>query len=396
MTALGRMAIGPRIVYLAAVFTSVAPLMTDIYLPVMPEISADLGASAATTQLTIGAVLVGMALGQLVGGPISDQRGRRGVLIWGMVAVVVTSLASALAPTIGTLIAIRFVSGLAAAVPFVISRAMIADALPGVERARGFALLASVTGIVPVVVPLVGGVLALVLDWRGIFLALTAICALILVVAVIKVPETMPAEHRQEAGVGHALRDLGACLASSRFMAYVVVLGCAGGMLFAYIGASSFVLEDRFGLTPTAFGVVFAVNSVGIFATALIGRHAVRRFGPNALLYWGQGVSLIGSLIVLASLVAGWLPGILIGLFLAVSHVTLQFANGMALGIEASPVRAGAASALLGIAGFLVGGLLTPLSGLGGASMGIAMTAFVAIGLLAHRFMARPHALATA
>lgn len=384
------MAVGPGIAYLAAAFTALGPLMTDIYLPVMPELAADLHASVATSQLTIGAVLVGLALGQLFGGPLSDQRGRRVVLIWGVLAVLITSLASAVAPTIGALIAIRFVAGLAAAVPFVVSRAMIVDAFPGVERARGFALLGSVTGITPVVVPLLGGLLALVMGWRGIFGVLALISLGLLAVAVFVVPETMPHEHRQEAGLRHALADLATCLGQRRFMAYVLILGCAGGMLFAYIGASSFVLEGTFGISPTTYGFIFAGNSVGIFVLALLGRRLVPRFGPARLLVYAQWMSLLGSLVVLVSLIAGFLPGILLGLFIAVSHVTLQFANGMALGIEASPVRAGAASALLGISGFLIGGMLAPLSGLAGSAMGVMMVGFMLVGLVLNRTMARP------
>ena len=382
-----RIAVPAGFMALVASFVALAPLSTDFYLPVLPSMSLALDASASQAQLVITAVLLGMALGQLVGGPLSDQRGRRGTLIAGLVGFVLTTALSAVAPSIGTLIAIRFASGLAVALVFVVSRAMVADVYPGIESARAFALLGSITGITPVVAPIIGGLLALAMDWRGIFWVLAGVGVLILVVAWVRVPETMPVHARQLSGVSHGLRDLGACLRSRRFMTYVLTLAMAGGVLFAYISTSPFVLQDGYGLTPTQFSAVFAVNSVGLFAVALVSRRLVGTQGPVRLLWSGQVQAAIGSAIVLAGLLAHLLPVVLVGLLVAVSSVGIIFANSTALGLQASPVRAGSASALLGISGFLVGGLLAPLGGLGSAALGVLMLGFALTGLLVHAFL---------
>lgn len=390
MTLLGRAAIGPRVVFLSALFTALAPLATDFYLPVFPEIARSFSASDSVMTLAMTAVLVGLAIGQLVAGPLSDQRGRRPVLIVGLIVFIITTVASALAPTIEWFLIARFLSGLGTAAAFVVARAMVADALTPLERPRGFALLGSITGITPAVAPILGGLLALIMGWREIFLVLAGISVVMLLFAVIKTPETMPAEHRQQSGIGHALRDLGTLFVHRRFMTYVLILATTGGMLFAYISSSSFVLEGTFGLSPSMFSIVFAVNSIGIFIMSLVSRALVLRLGPNELLWIGQSQALVGSLITVVGLLISSLPVLLIGLFVAISSLSMQFANASALGINASPVRAGSASALLGIAGFLVGGLMAPVSGLGGAAMGIMMAVFCAIGLAVHRWMVPP------
>jgi MFS transporter, DHA1 family, multidrug resistance protein len=383
-----RTPIGVRVVPLAALFVALGPLSTDVYLPLLPQVATTFDASDAAATATITAVLLGLAVGQLLGGPMSDQRGRRPVLLVGLALFVVTTALSALAPSMALLIAIRFAAGIAAALSFVVARAMVADSVHALELARGYALLGAITGVAPVVAPIIGGILALFLDWRGVFMSLAAIGVLIFLIAYVKVPETMPVEKRGESGFGSALTDLGSLVKDRSFMSYVLMLACAGGMLFAYIGSSAFVLENGYGLSPTAYGAVFALNSLGIFTMALIGRKLVRRVGPSHLLWSGQWLTLTGSMVTLAALLAHSLPGILMGLFISIAPNTWNFANATAIGFEIAPARAGSASAILGISGFLVGGLLAPLGSLGGAAMGVLMVAFTATALVLHRFMA--------
>lgn len=383
-----RTPIGTRIVPLAAVFVALAPLSTDVYLPLLPQVSETFGSPPAAATATITAVLLGLAVGQILGGSLSDQRGRRPVILAGSIVFVVMTALSAFAPSMPVLIVVRFLAGIAAALGFVVARAMVADSLHGTELARGYSLMGAITGVTPVIAPIFGGLLALVLDWRGVFLALSAVGVLILALGWIKVPETLPPGKRGEAGVLSALGDLGSLIGHRPFMSYVLMLACAGGMLFAYIGSSSFVLEDGFGLSPTVYGGVFAFNSLGIFVWALIGRRLVRTLGSPRLLWIGQSLTFAGSVITLAGLLAASLPVILAGLFIAIGPNTLCFANATAIGFGIAPARAGAASALLGISGFLIGGLLAPLGTLGTASMGLLMVGFTASGLLLHRFMA--------
>ena len=391
MRLLSRVVVGPRIVPLAALFVGLGPLSTDVYLPLLPQVARTFSVSDATATATITAVLLGLAVGQLLAGPLSDQRGRRSVLLLGMVLFIITTLLSALAPSILLLIVIRFLAGISAAFGFVIARAMVADALHETELARGYALMGAITAMAPVASPIIGGILAIWLDWRGVFLVLTGIGVLLYLIAYLKVPETLPVAQRTASGVGHALRDLGGLLARRRFMAYVLMLGCAGGMLFSYIGSSSFVLEERFGLSPTVYGGVFALNAFGTFTMALVGRRVVRRTGPDRLLWAGQSGSVLGSVIVLIGLVVGMLPVILLGMFVAIACNTLNFANGMALGFSNAPAGRGSASALLGIASFAVGGALAPVSGLGGPMLGVMMVVFTVLAMVLHATMAPRH-----
>ncbi|MFM1916881.1 MAG: hypothetical protein RJB01_396 [Actinomycetota bacterium] len=382
---------GPGIVPLAALFTSLAPLSTDVYLPVLPQLAETFGASQALATGMITAVLLGLAVGQIIGGPLSDQRGRRPVLLWGLGLFVFTTFLSGIAPSIEVLLGIRFASGIAASLSFVVARAMLADCMHGVQLARGYALLGAITGIAPVVAPIFGGVLALFMGWRGIFIALAAVSILLVLVAYLKVPETLPSDKRGDSGLGSALSDIGLLFANRAFMAYVLMIACGGGMLFAYLGSSSFILVDGFGFSPTLFSIVFAINSVGIFVLAFWGRHLVTRTGPNRLLWWGQAITFVGSVLVFIGLASSVLAVLLVGFFLAIAANTWVFANATAIGFDVAPARAGAASAMLGVAGFAVGGLLAPLTGMGTVALGVMMVIFTGGGLLVHQFVARPY-----
>jgi DHA1 family bicyclomycin/chloramphenicol resistance-like MFS transporter len=261
----------------------------------------------------------------------------------------------------------------------------------GVQLARGYALLGAITGIAPVVAPIFGGVLALFMGWRGIFIALAAVSILLVLVAYLKVPETLPSDKRGESGLGSALSDIGLLFTNRAFMAYVLMIACGGGMLFAYLGSSSFILVDGFGFSPTLFSIVFAINSVGIFVLAFWGRHLVTRTGPNRLLWWGQAITFVGSVLVFIGLASSVLAVLLVGFFLAIAANTWVFANATAIGFDVAPARAGAASAMLGVAGFAVGGLLAPLTGMGTVALGVMMVIFTGGGLLVHQFVARPY-----
>ena len=387
-----RVVIGPRIVPLAALFVGLAPLSTDVNLPLLPQVASTFGVGDATAATTISFAFFGLAVGQLIAGPLSDQRGRRSVLLTGLLLFSATSVLSAMAPSIGMLILIRFLAGVCAAFSFVVARAMVADALHETELARGYALMGAIFALMPVAAPALGGVLSAWLDWRGVFVVLAGIGLLLFAIAYLKVPETLLVHQRTASGFRHAAIDLGALLRQSKFMAYVLMLGCTGGMLFSYIAASAFILEGRFGFSPTAFSAVFALNALGMFVAAMLGRRAVRRFGPNRLLWWGQGTTFLGSAIVLAGLVAGLLPLILLGFVMAVAMHTWITTNSMALGIEQVPSARGSASALLGIASFAVGGALGAISGMGGLVLGVMMVLFTAVGLVIHATMAPRHA----
>lgn len=367
-------AAAPRhLVLLLASLSSLVVLTTDIYLPVLPQLGADLGSSDAAAAATLSATLIGIAVAQIVIGPISDAVGRRLPILVGLVAYAVMHVLCALAPSIGVLLVLRFLSGLATAAVIVVSRAVVADAYPGPQAARAYATLGAVFGIVPVVAPLAGGVLAHVMSWRGMFVVLAVIALLMLVLTVRALPETLPPDRRTPPHLGAVVRDLGEVLVHRRFLAYVAVMSTVGGLLFGYIGASSFVLQGAFGFSPQAYSVVFAVNSIGIFVLSVASRQLVVRVGAPRLLTIGQVGMVVGAVALATGLAASSLPGVLLGLFVAVSSLGLVMPNATALGMHETQGRAGAASGVLGICQFAVGAIASPLAGAGGSPWSMAV-----------------------
>ena len=296
---------------------------------------------------------------------------------------------SAFAPNVATLIVMRVLAGLATAACIVVARAIVADVYPGTQSARAFATLGAVMAIAPVVAPVAGGLLAHVMSWRGMFLVLAAVAVLLGVVGWRLLPETLPPERRIPPHVGAVVADLGRVLARRRFLAYVVVMMAVGGMLFAYIGASAFVLQDTFGLSPQAYSLVFAANSIGIFAVSWTARHYVARTGPRPLLLAGQvcaitGVAVLAAGVALSALPAGVARAVPRHLDPGPGDADLDLARAW----PRLPGRAGSASGVIGICQFTVGAIASPLAGAGGSPwslvvvMGVSAVAGLVLRLL--------------
>jgi len=385
----------PGVLVTLGALTTFGPLSTDLYLPSLPELGRDLGVSDALAQLTMSACMVGLALGQLVAGPMSDRAGRRRPLLAGLVAFAVASVLCALAPNLWLLVALRLVQGLAGAAGLVISRAMVRDLYSGDRAVRVFSSLMAVTGLAPVVAPLAGGQLARITDWRGTFWVLAGIGVLLLVAAAF-LPETLAPENRHR-GTG-VLAPFAALGRDRGFIGYVLVLALGGSALFTYIGLSSFVLQGGYGLDAQAYSLIFAANSVGIVLTSNVNRLVVRRFGPRRMLTSGIATGLTGGVVALvAALTGAGLPLLLPGLFLVVAAVGLAMPNATALGMERHGDRAGSASALLGTLQFLSGAVIPPLLSSGGATdviMAAGATGSYLAALLALLTLARTPAAA--
>ena len=342
-------------------------LTTDVYLPVLPDLARDLDTSDAAASATVSCVLVGIAIGQVVIGPLSDAIGRRTPLLVGAAAYAVMHVLSALAPSITVLLAVRVLAGFATAACIVVGRAIVVDLFPGAAMTRAFATLGAVTAIVPVAAPVAGGVLALVMGWRGMFLVLAALALVITVVGWRALPESLPPERRTPPHLGSVLRGLWALLCMRTFLAYAAATGAVAGILFGYIGASSFVLQRGFGLSPQQFGLVFAINSVGIFVASNLTRRLASHVAPRRLLATGQVLSLVGVGVLGAGVAVESLGLVAVGLFLAVSSVGLIMPSAMALGMEAAGGRAGSAAGVFGIVQFAVGAAASPLAGVHGS-----------------------------
>lgn len=367
-----------HLVLVLAGLSALVVLATDVYLPVLPQLGADLGTSDAAAAATLSASLLGVALAQVVVGPISDATGRRRPLLLGLAAYAVTHLLCALAPNLPVLLGLRFLSGIATAAVMVVARAVVADVYPGREAARAFATLGAVFGIVPVIAPVLGGLLAHVMSWRGMFLVLAGIGLVLVPVTSRLVPESLPPGRRIPPHVGAVVKDLAEVLTHRRFLAYAVAMAAAGAMLFGYIGASSFVLQNHFGLSPQGYSYVFALNSLGFFGVSWLARSLVVRTGPNRLLLVGQVGAVVAAGVVALGVATVLLPVVVAGLFLMMCSFGLVMPMATAIGMHEAPGRAGSAAGVLGISQFLVGAVATPLAGLGGSPWSMAAVIGVA------------------
>jgi DHA1 family bicyclomycin/chloramphenicol resistance-like MFS transporter len=363
-----------RYVLILGALAAFAPLSFDMYLPAFPELVRDLDASASLVQLSLTSCLLGVAVGQLVFGAASDSLGRRRPLLAGLAAYALASLACAAAPTVEALVALRLLQGFAAGAAVVASRAVVRDIHSGVEAARFFSLMMLVNGLAPILAPAFGsGVLELT-SWRGVFVVLAATGVLLLGATGLGLPETNPPEQRRSSALGETLRGFAELLRHRGFVAYALALGLAIGGMFAYIAGSPFALQELHGLSPAGFALAFGVNAVGIMASGQANRALLRRFTQRALLRAGQVAILAGATMTVAAVVleAGLAP-LLVGLFVAVAPVGFVLPNATALALADHPHLAGTASALLGVAQFVVAAAVTPLVGVAGADSAVPM-----------------------
>ncbi|MFF4929401.1 multidrug effflux MFS transporter [Streptomyces griseofuscus] len=369
---------GLLVTFVLGGLTATPPLAMDMYLPSLPEVTRSLHAPAATVQLTLTACLLGMALGQLVVGPMSDRWGRRRPLLIGLAVNLVATALCALAPNVETLVAFRLVQGLAGAAGIVIARAVVRDLYDGVAMARFFSTLMLISGVAPVVAPLIGGQILRVTDWRGVFLVLTVIGALLGALVWLRLPETLPPTDRHGGGVGHALRSMRALLADLPFTGYMLAGGFAFAALFAYISASPFVIQEIYGASPQTFSLLFGLNSVGLVVAGQInGKVLVGRVSLDKVLGAGLAVITLAAtaLLLMSTGVFGevGLAPIAAALFVLMSAMGLALPNAQTLALLRTKYAAGSASALLGTSSFLVGAVASPLVGIAGEHTAVPM-----------------------
>ncbi|SSC24787.1 Tetracycline resistance protein TetA/multidrug resistance protein MdtG [Klenkia terrae] len=372
---------------LLGALSAFGPLSMDLYLPALPSLEAEFGAGQGAVQLTLTSVAVGLAVGQLVAGPLSDRFGRKVPVLVGVGAYALASVLCALAPSVWLLVGIRLLQGLAGAAGIVLARAVVRDRTEGTEAARAFALLASIGGAAPVLAPVLGGQLLRVTDWRGVF-GVLALIGLVLLVAARWLPETLPAERRVRGGARATVRATRELVGRRAFRTAVLAQGLGFAALFTYISTSSFVLQTGYGLTPVQFSLVFAVNGAGIVAAGQLSRVLVARLGPRTLLVGGLAAQVAGGVgLVVTALADGGLPVLLPVLFVVVAATGLVLPNATALAMADAARAAGTASALVGVGQFAVAGAIAPLAGLGTAGallpMAVVMAGASALGLVA-------------
>ena len=367
------------LVLLLGSLSAFGPLSIDMYLPALPNLAKDLHSGPSMAQLSLTACLLGMALGQIFAGPVSDVRGRRGPLLIGLAFYVVSSLLCAFAFTIELLVAMRIIQGLSGAAGIVISRAAVRDLYSGSEMTRFFSLLMLVNGAAPILAPIFGGQILQFTSWRGIFLVLAVIGIVMLLAVFIGLGETLPVERRSRGGVTHTIKTFRSLLQNKAFMGYALSQGFASAAMFAYISGSPFVLQNIFAVSPQMFSVFFAVNGLGIiFAGQITGRLA-GRIPERKLLITGLSLAFAGGISLLALVLSGGgLAAILAALFFVVSSVGIIGTSSFSLAMQDQAKAAGSASALLGLLPFVLGGIMAPFVGIAGSFSAVPMGLIIA------------------
>ncbi|MBU6335712.1 MAG: Bcr/CflA family multidrug efflux MFS transporter [Chloroflexi bacterium] len=389
----------PSTLHLALVLgtlTAFGPLSIDLYLPGLPGIARDLQASDALIQSTLATFVAGMALGQLIHGPLSDRLGRRLPLLIGSIIYTLASAACAMAPDATTLVVLRFVQALGGSAGVVVSRSVVRDLFGARESARMFSILMLVTGLAPITAPLIGGQILEVADWRALFWVLTGFGVVTMVLVLGMLPETLPDERRIVRAPLDVLRGYGEIARDRQFVGMALTGAGAFAAMFAYISASPFVFIELYGVTPSSYGWIFGGNALGLVLAAQLNRHLLRRSRPEAILRAGLGLSAVAALVFLGVLWLrpGDLPPLLPPLFVVVAMVGIAGPNTTAIALGAYATRAGSASALLGTLQFVVGAIAAALVGVladgTGRPMGLVMAGAAAFALLCFLVTARP------
>lgn len=375
-------------------FAAIAPLSLDMYLPSLPSLAEDLGSSTSLTQLSLTACLLGMAVGQLYFGPLSDQRGRRRPLIVSLIIYCVASILCATASSIWLLILLRFIQGASGAGGMVISRAIVRDLYSGTELTKFFSLLMLINGAAPILAPVFGGQLLQFTSWRGVFIVLGILSIFMVTAAFFSVPETLSEENHSKGGVLNILRTFKGLLGDQIFMGYALTQGFVTAAMFAYISGSPFVVQNIFGASPQTFSFIFAMNGVGIIIATQVTGKLAGVISERKMLIIGLGISFSGGVLLLLMLATGvGLFGIVPALFLVVASVGVISTTCFSLAMQSQGKSAGSASALLGLIPFVLGSIMAPLVGIGNGEsampMGIVILTCECIAVFVYLFLAQ-------
>ncbi|MFG2043518.1 multidrug effflux MFS transporter [Dactylosporangium sp. NPDC048998] len=387
-----------RLVLLLGFLTALGPLTIDMYLPSLPTITSDLHASAAAVQLTLTGTLAGLALGQLLVGPLSDALGRRLPLLAGIGVHVVASVLCVFAPNLAVLGTLRVLQGLGAAAASVVATAVVRDLFSGLAAARLFSRLMLVVGVAPILAPTIGGLVLRLTQWRGVFVVLSVAGLAIMAATALALPETLPRQRRRGGGVAGTARDYARLFTDRVYVGLIVVAGLAMVALIAYVSGSSFVFQDGYGMSQQQFALVFAAGAVGLIGASQLNVRLLRRWTPQRILSGAllAGVAAGGVLLLLAATGVGGLAGVLVPLWTVLATVGLAMPNAPAIALSRHGEVAGTAAALLGAVQFGLGALAAPLVGVlgvGAVAMAIVVFGGMAAATLTLWLVVRPRRL---
>lgn len=389
-----------RVLYivLLGALTALGPFTIDLYLPAFPVLQEDFRTSAAAIQLTLTGTMIGFALGQLVVGPLSDKVGRRIPLLAVTALHVLASTAAALAPSLELLSVARVAMGMGAAAGGVVAMAIVRDLFGGRRLVVMLSRLALVSGVAPVIAPLIGSALLAVMPWRGIFVVLALYGAVMLVSAVIFVPETLPRARRHELGSTTVLERYKSVFRDRVFIGVLIIGGMSFSGLFSYLSASSFLFQETYGFDAQQYGLLFAANSVGVVVGVQSASRLAARFGPQWVLSVSTAVLVVAaSAIIVTDQLGLGVWGTMIPLFVFMTACGFTFPCVQVLALDRHGKAAGTAASIIGATNFGVAGLITPLVGwiakdsaITATTMASVMVGCAVIGVLSLWFVVRP------
>ncbi|MCP6680866.1 multidrug effflux MFS transporter [Bacillus nakamurai] len=354
-------------VLILGTLASFGPLSLDMYLPALPEVAEDLHTTASLAQLSLTFCLLGLAVGQIIVGPLSDMKGRRKPLIISLMLYTLSSLLCAFSPSVSFLIVMRFIQGFTGAAGIVIARASARDMYSGKELTAFFSLLMLVNGAAPILAPITGGFVLQFASWKTVFIVLAIIGILIFISVLAALPESLPLEKRTKGGLQETLTTFRRLLGDRMFMGFALSQAFVLTGMFAYIAGSPFVLQNIYGVSAQMFSLLFAVNGAGIIAASQITGRLAKKLDERKLFAAGLIIAIIGSIALLLSLAFGLgLTAVCISLFIIVSCVGIVTTTGFALAMQKQEKGAGSAAALLGLLPFIGGALAAPLVGAAG------------------------------
>lgn len=374
-----------RLAILLGSLAALGPLTIDMYLPSFPTIANDYGTTASLVQVSLTACLLGLGIGQLIIGPMSDVRGRRQPLLIFITLYFIASLACAFAPNILIFIIARFTQGFAAAGGIVISRAVVRDLYSGRELTKFFALLMLINNMAPILAPIVGGGILKFTKWNGVFIVLSVIGVLLLLFVSTQLEESLPAERRVPSNIGQTFKNFLSLIKDREFLGYALAQGFMMAGIFAYVSGTPFVYQNIYGTSPQMFSFLFGLNGIGILIGTQVVGHFAGMISEKMFLKFGLMMANIAGLsLVIILLFHGPLFAVVLAIFFFVSSIGIITTSSFSLAMETQSHIAGSASALLGLLPFVLGAATAPLVGIAGENTALPMGITIfACGLLA-------------
>ncbi|MBV8193057.1 MAG: Bcr/CflA family multidrug efflux MFS transporter [Alphaproteobacteria bacterium] len=359
----------PLLLAVLALLSSFTPLSIDMYLPALPVIASDLQGSTGDIQLTLSAFMIAFGAGQVFYGPAGDRFGRRPVILSGLFIYILASIGCAFAAAAGQLVVLRFLQGLAACGGVVLARTMVRDLAERDQAARAMSLMMACTSIAPMLAPLIGGQILWFAGWRAIFWTLAGIGVLALIVASLRLPETLKPEYRQPLVVGHVLQRFGQLFRHRAFMGYAFTGSFQFAALFSFLSGSPFVFIERYGVAPRAYGLIFGSMVVFMTLGSLLNARFAPVFGAGRILKYAVIVPAVaGSTALVLGLIEARTGSIGMWAFFfclgpQIATISLIGPNAMAMALQRYPHMAGTASSLVGVLQFGIGAVFGAIVG---------------------------------